>query len=350
MARGEPAYGTAVGIFTSPDGVLEGSGEASLRHCGRNLYVSGWGGGWLGGSQPIGTAVGIFTSPDGMGEGSGEASLRHCGRKLYVSGWGAGRLWGSQPTVLREREREREREGRDVAWQHTHPCRETPPQARTWLPAHAPPKGQRWERERREKEGTWRGNTRTPAVGHHPRQGRGYQRTHPRKDRDESERERERERERGRDVAWQHTHPCRGTPPQARTWLPAHAPPKGQRGEREREREREKEGTWRGNTRTPAVGHHPRQGRGYQRTHPRKDRDETGWGGGWLRGSQPTALRKESFHLRMGRRRAIRGEASLRHCGRNLYVSGWDGGGLGGKPAYGTAVGIFTSPDGVGEG
>ena len=185
MARGEPAYGTAVGIFTSPDGVREGSGEASLRHCGRNLYVSGWGGGWLGGSQPIGTAVGIFTSPDGMGEGSGEASLRHCGRKLYVSGWGAGRLWGSQPTVLRERERERERE----------------------------------------KEGTWRGNTRTPAVGHHPRQGRGYQRTHPRKDRDERERE---ERE-GRDVAWQHTHPCRGTPPQARTWLPAHAPPKGQR-------------------------------------------------------------------------------------------------------------------------
>ena len=48
----------------------------------------------------------------------------------------------------------------------------------------------------REREGTWRGNTRTPAVGHHPRQGRGYQRTHPRKDRDEREREEEKERER----------------------------------------------------------------------------------------------------------------------------------------------------------
>ena len=35
---------------------------------------------------------------------------------------------------------------------------------------------------------------------------------------------------------------------------------------------------------------------------------------------------------------------------RNLSISGWDGGGLGGKPAYGTAVGIFTSPDGVREG
>ena len=43
-------------------------------------------------------------------------------------------------------------------------------------------------------------------------------------------------------------------------------------------------------------------------------------------------------------------EASLRHCGRNLSISGWGGGGLGGKPAYGTAVGIFPSPDGVGEG
>ena len=51
-ARGKPAYGTAVGIFTSPDGVREGSGEASLRHCGKNFYVSGWGGGGLGGSQP----------------------------------------------------------------------------------------------------------------------------------------------------------------------------------------------------------------------------------------------------------------------------------------------------------
>ena len=74
---------------------------------------------------------------------------------------------------------------------------------------------------------------------------------------------RERERER-RDVAWQHTHPCRGTPPQARTWLPAHAPPKGQMRERESERERErereregrdereKEGTWRGGVATHA--------------------------------------------------------------------------------------------------
>ena len=254
------------------------------------------------GKPAYGTAVGSFTSPDGVREGSGEASLRYCER---------------------ERGRERERE-----------------------------------------EGTWRGNTRTPAVGHHPRQGRGYQRTHSeRTEMRERERERgerrkgrgvathaplpwdttpgkdvvtsartpertemrarEREREReGRDVAWQHTHPCRGTPPQARTWLPAHAPPKGQRGERERERERarerEKEGTWRGNTRTPAVGHHPRQGRGYQRTHPRKDRDETGWGRG--DGS---------------------GEASLRRCGRNLYVSGWGGGGLEGKAAYGTAVRFF---------
>ena len=30
--------------------------------------------------------------------------------------------------------------------------------------------------------------------------------------------------------------------------------------------------------------------------------------------------------------------------------SGWGGGGLGGKPAYGAAVGIFPSPDGMGEG
>ena len=30
---------------------------------------------------------------------------------------------------------------------------------------------------------------------------------------------------------------------------------------------------------------------------------------------------------------------------RNLSISGWDGGGLGGKPAYGTAIGILTSPD-----
>jgi hypothetical protein len=36
-----------------------------------------------------------------------------------------------------------------------------------------------------------------------------------------------------------------------------------------------------------------------------------------------------------------RGEASLRHCGRNLYVSGWGGGGLEGKAAYGTAVRFF---------
>ena len=36
-----------------------------------------------------------------------------------------------------------------------------------------------------------------------------------------------------------------------------------------------------------------------------------------------------------------RGEASLRHCGRNFYVSGWGGGGLEGKAAYGTAVGFF---------
>ena len=36
-----------------------------------------------------------------------------------------------------------------------------------------------------------------------------------------------------------------------------------------------------------------------------------------------------------------RREASLRHCGRNFYVSGWGGGGLEGKAAYGTAVGFF---------
>ena len=35
------------------------------------------------------------------------------------------------------------------------------------------------------------------------------------------------------------------------------------------------------------------------------------------------------------------GDASLQHCGRNLSISGWGGGGLGGKPAYGTAVGFF---------
>ena len=65
----EAAYVTAVGIFPSPDGVGEGSGEASLRHCGKNLYVSGWGSGRLGGKPAYGTAVGIFTSPDGVGEG-----------------------------------------------------------------------------------------------------------------------------------------------------------------------------------------------------------------------------------------------------------------------------------------
>ena len=36
-----------------------------------------------------------------------------------------------------------------------------------------------------------------------------------------------------------------------------------------------------------------------------------------------------------------RREASLRHCGRNFFVSGWGGGGLEGKAAYGTAVGFF---------
>ena len=102
---GKPAYGNAVGIFTFPDGVLdgqeaayvtavgnlsisgwggEGSGEASLCHCGKNLYVSGCGAGGLGGKPAYGTAVGILTSPDGVREGSGEASLRHCGRNLYV--------------------------------------------------------------------------------------------------------------------------------------------------------------------------------------------------------------------------------------------------------------------------
>ena len=69
-ARGKPAYGTAVGIFTSPDGCEKARREASLRHCGRNLYVSGWGAGRLGVKPAYGTAVGIFTSPDGMREGS----------------------------------------------------------------------------------------------------------------------------------------------------------------------------------------------------------------------------------------------------------------------------------------
>ena len=78
-ARGKPAYGTAVGIFTSPDVVREGYIEAGLRHCGRNLYVSRWGAGRLGGKPAYGTAVGFF----------------------YVSGWGGGGLGGSQPTALR---------------------------------------------------------------------------------------------------------------------------------------------------------------------------------------------------------------------------------------------------------
>ena len=60
-ARGKPAYGTAVRIFMSPDGVREGyRREASLRHCGRNFYVSGWGGGGLEGKAAYGTAVGFF--------------------------------------------------------------------------------------------------------------------------------------------------------------------------------------------------------------------------------------------------------------------------------------------------
>ena len=110
-----------VGIFTSPDGAGDGSGEASLRRCGRNLSISGWGGGGLLGGKPAygtavgsftspdgaregpayGTAVGIFTSPDGAGDGSGKPAYRHCGRNLYVSGWDGGGLGGSQPTALR---------------------------------------------------------------------------------------------------------------------------------------------------------------------------------------------------------------------------------------------------------
>ena len=68
--------------------------EASLRHCGRNLSISGWGGGGLGGKPAYGTAVGIFPSPMGWGRARGEASLRHCGRNFYVSGWGGGGLEG----------------------------------------------------------------------------------------------------------------------------------------------------------------------------------------------------------------------------------------------------------------
>ena len=88
--------------WKSPGGVREGSGEASLRHCGRNLYVSGWGAGRLGGKAAYGTAVGFFTSPDsGWGVGRPGGSLRHCGRNLSISGWGGGGVGGSQPTALR---------------------------------------------------------------------------------------------------------------------------------------------------------------------------------------------------------------------------------------------------------
>ena len=78
-----------------------GCGKEGSQHYGRNLYVSGWGAGGLGGKPAYGTAVGILTSPDGVREGSGEASLRHCGRNLSISGWGGGGLGGSQPTALR---------------------------------------------------------------------------------------------------------------------------------------------------------------------------------------------------------------------------------------------------------
>ena len=53
-----------------------GCGKEGSQHYGRNLYVSGWGAGGLGGKPAYGTAVGILTSPDGVREGSGEASLR----------------------------------------------------------------------------------------------------------------------------------------------------------------------------------------------------------------------------------------------------------------------------------
>ena len=73
----------------------EGSGEASLRHCGRNLYLSGCGAGRLGGKPAYGTAVGIFPSLDGVGEGSEGSqptALRY--RNLSISGWGGGGLEG----------------------------------------------------------------------------------------------------------------------------------------------------------------------------------------------------------------------------------------------------------------
>ena len=58
------------------------------------------------------------------------------------------------------------------------------------------------EREREREKGTWRGNTRTPAVGHHPRQGRVTSaRTPERTEMRERERERAREREREKDVS-----------------------------------------------------------------------------------------------------------------------------------------------------
>ena len=81
----EAAYGTAVGIFPSPDGVGEGSGEASLRHCGKNLDVSGWGAGRLGGKPAYGTAVGIYVSGWGGGGARRKSSLRHCGRIFFTS-------------------------------------------------------------------------------------------------------------------------------------------------------------------------------------------------------------------------------------------------------------------------
>ena len=71
---------------------------------------------------------------------------------------------------------------------------------------------------------------------------------------------------------------------------------------------------------------------------------------GWGRARGEASLRHCGRNLYVSGWGAGRREASLPHCGRNLYVSGWGAGGLGGKPAYGTAVGILTSVDVVREG
>ena len=124
------------------------------------------------------------------------------------------------PKFETKREREREREkGRGVAthaplpWDTT-PGKDVVTSARTPERTEMREKEREGKRERekerkREREKGRGVDTRTPAVGHHPRQGRGYQRTHPRKER---EREREEEREKGRGVATHAPLPWDTTP------------------------------------------------------------------------------------------------------------------------------------------